>query len=174
MKQSDMLLLMQRIACFYPKFEVTDEKMKAWYSLFENYDRDTMEQAINEYAGGSRYAPLPKDIKEAYWQIQNDRKAERAKVLMREAKENGCRYCGGSGWFRTLVDDIYGSFLCACKCQGDPTNLNKALASPDYEWSDEQKAFVPRRDWVGDEKPRNQPISAGQMNLDFTACIKTL
>lgn len=174
MKQSDMLLLMQRIACFFPKFEVSDEKAKAWHSLFADYDRDIMEQAVNECAGGGKYAPTPKEIKEAYWQIQNERKAARAAALRQEAKDSGCKYCGGTGWFRTLVDDAYGSFVCACKCQGDPTNLNKALACDLYKWSDTQKAFVPRRDWIGKDKPQNKPPAVGQTNIDFGSVVKTL
>jgi len=142
-----MMQILQKTAELYNQASPSEDKIKVWFELFRYYDYKTLDMALNRYAEKGKYQPKPADLIEIYRDIIHKREAEAKAQTMESAKD--CKYCEGTGWFRTITSSGE-SYVCACKCQGNPTNLNLALASRDFKWSDEKRAFVPRDTWVGD------------------------
>jgi|GEM_PF-5024685 len=153
MQRSEMMQLLQKTAEIYNQPVPGEDKFKVWYELFRYYDYKTLDIAVNRYAEKGKYQPKPADLIEIYRDIIYMREAE-AKAQAREAAKD-CKYCRGTGWFRTITSSGE-SYVCVCKCQGDPANLNLALASHDFKWSDKKRAFVPRDTWVGDDRPPDE------------------
>lgn len=157
MQSAEMLKLLEKVADLFGLSAPKEEKVKAWLEIFKSYDYKTLDIALNNYAAKEKYQPKPADLIEAYWEIVHKREGEAVAKAMEGAKD--CKYCQGTGWFRTIPkDDPYGGYVCACKCQGDPTNLNLALASKEFKWSDKKRAFVPRDTWIGDDEPGDRGI----------------
>jgi len=150
MKSEETYQLLEKAANLYKKDKPSKEEAKTWYELFKSYDYETMKMALNNYALKGSFYPNPAGLIKAYWEIVHKQENEAMSKAMEGAKD--CKYCQGTGWFRTIISSGE-SYVCACKCQGNPANLNLALASRDFKWSNQKRAFVPRDTWVGDEEP---------------------
>lgn len=167
MSREELTQIMQRIAEYYDKFIVNPSKVMAWYRLFKDYSYSIMTDAVDEYAMNNSYAPVPDKLKSTYFNLIEQRKAV-AMEQLRQQRETGevCKYCNGTGWFYTLTGkNLLERDVAPCKCQGDPSSLNKALACPAVKWSDKHSAFIPLREWVGEERQQKQ--AAAMPVLDF-------
>jgi hypothetical protein len=159
--------VLRRFTNRYDKPPATDAVINDWFELFQKYDAKIIINAANQICLDSTYFPKPPQLNKAYWDIYNEHKKANAELAKSKLKDKDCKYCGGTGWFKTMFFDktwssAWGSYVCECVCQnGNPSNLNKALASDDYIWSNKERAFVPRVGWIGDGEEE-------QADIDFT------
>jgi len=146
-----MFQLLRKAADLYSQPVPNSEKVNSWHDIFSQFDFKTLGMAFDKYAEHGKFFPKPADLISHYWEIIHKREGEAVAKAMEGAKD--CKYCQGTGWFRTIPkNDPYDGYVCACKCQGDPRNLNLALASKEFKWSDQKRAFIPRDTWIGDDE----------------------
>lgn len=177
MKKAEMVSVMLFLAKAYDSFRHNEDKIEAWYSLFENYDGSVFLEAAKTCAKKSKYAPTPADLEGAYWRLVNERQENIAEGLRREAQEKAkkgdvCKWCGGTGYFKVQEMDGGQMFepVAPCSCGGDASYLNRFLNNAKYVWSDKKRMFVFRESWIGDEgKQQAMPLKA----MGFADLVKS-
>lgn len=176
MRKTEMINLMSFLSKAYDTFKYDEDKIEAWYSLFENYEGAMLMQAAKVCAKRGKYAPTPADLEKSYWEMVNERDSNIAEGLRREAQEKArqgdvCKYCGGVGWFKVQEEEngrIYEP-VAPCSCRGDASYLNRFLNNAKYVWSDEKRMFVFRESWIASDKQQAMPLKP----MGFTDFVKS-
>ena len=156
MSRGEVGNLLITISELYNQPPPSEAKLKIWFDLLKKYDYDTMFKALQGFAENSKFQPKPAELIKIYFDIVNAKRA----LEHQEAREKAvdCKYCMGTGFFKTMYlarnngNQYYASYVTPCKCRGRADNLNKALASPEFKWSDMERAFVQTNEWIGDQK----------------------